>query len=444
MCKYGWKRLIKRISVGLLLTLFLMFVIGCGGGGQEEPTPLGTAKSSAYEDVQAAIDNAQDGDVVRVPEGTAVWDRMLVITKSVYLIGAGIDKTIIYNGITNTGTDDFIFKIEPANPSENPAIRVTGFTLDANNDGGCISIANASDEAYHNFRIDHNKLINTEDEDDSYMCIRVRGHCFGLIDHNEFENNQYDFKVYGSMGKTWDMFPGVDNIGTKNYLYIEDNTSTNPQTFILTSGEGARWVYRYNRIFGKLALDAHGDTRNRGVVAHEIYENTATNDFDPVTGGGFSHDYRGGTGIIFNNRAQIGTSGTRGKIQVREEHEACTYSGGCDSSPGGDQVNNGYIWNNRNTRDNNIIAIWESDTYNHIAEDKDWWDDADRAPGGESPTNFHYGPAANRHETSRDNDCYWEEDTLRLYRSVGDDNWVFIYTPYTYPHPLRTSGPLAD
>ncbi|NBD34466.1 MAG: hypothetical protein GVY30_00525 [Chloroflexi bacterium] len=208
------------------------------------------------------------------------------------------------------------------------------------------------------------------------------------------------------------------------FLNHPNNTSTNAGQFILTSGEGVRWVYRHNTIEGKLKLDAHGDTRNRGVVAHEIYENVATNDFDPSTGGGFSHDYRGGTGIIFNNSAQIGTSGTRGKIQVRKEHETCTDSGGCDGSPGGDQVNNGYIWNNRNTRDNNIIAVWheEFDPYDHIAEDTDWWDDASRSPGGESPTNFFYDVAANRPPTCQNNDCYRETDTRKLYRCVGIDN----------------------
>ena len=49
---------------------------------------------------------------------------------------------------------------------------------------------------------------------------------------------------------------------------------------VLTSGEGARWVYRYNTIDGAdigpgdKYWDAHGDTLNYGVVAHEIYENT--------------------------------------------------------------------------------------------------------------------------------------------------------------------------
>lgn len=161
-----------------------------------------------------------------------------------------------------------------------------------------------------------------------------------------------------------------------------------------------------------------------------MYNNTVANDFPLETGGGFGHDYRGGTGMIFNNTARIGTSGVRGKIQVREEHEDCA-----------DPVRDGYIWNNRNSNNDDIIAVWHEqfDQYQCIEEDVDWWDDADVEPGGESPSNFFCDLSGNRSSECTDNDCFWETDTQMLYRCVGDDNWTFIYTPYTYPHPLSRS-----
>jgi hypothetical protein len=403
------------------------------------------AASCAYPDVSAAVHTAQANDTVMVPAGEAIWTQMLTLNKPVRLIGAGMDRTTIVNGIESTGLDNFLLYLHPDNPQDDPIMEIAGFTINADNNGGCIRIENSSTtHAWKNFRVHHNKIMNNDGSTDAYMAVRVKGLSFGLIDHNIFENNCYDFKVYGRMAYSWNLFPGVDNIGTENYLYIENNISRNESKFTLASGEGARWVYRYNTIEGKLALDAHGDTLNRGVVAHEIYENVATNDFSPVTGGGFSHDYRGGTGIIFNNKAQIGTSGTRGKIQVREEQESCSCPRGCDESPGGDQVNNGYIWNNINTRDNKTIAIWEADAFNHIEEDRDWWDDAEHSPGGESPSNFTYGLHADRPQASVDHDCYWESDTRKLYRSIGDNNWTFVYEPYQYPHPFSVQFPITQ
>jgi hypothetical protein len=412
-------------------------------GGQCVEEGVVVALSCSQEAVQDAIDSAQDGDTVQVPAGTCTWDSMLVLDKSIKLVGAGIDNTILINEIIDTGLEDFLIQLSPEVPADNPYMEVTGFTLDANSEGACISISAPDDiYAFSNFRIHHNKIKNNLDDGDAYMSIRVKGNCFGLIDHNQFENNYYDFKIYGDMGNSWDLYPGLENIGTANYLYIEDNNFTDVGHYTLTSGEGARWVFRYNTMNNTddgASWDAHGDTRNRGVVAHEIYENTIINEEDPVTGTCAGHDYRGGTGIIFNNNLTCGTSGVRCKIKVREEHDSCTYSGGCDGSPCGDEVNNGYIWNNRNTRDNNIIAVWEYDDYNCIDEDDAWWDDAESSSGGESPSNFYYDISSNRPSTCTIDDVYWETDNRRLYRCTTIDTWTFVYTPYTYPHPLTQS-----
>ena len=421
----------------LFLTIWIIILIT----GQSFAATI-YVTSCSYADVKTAVDSANAGDTVMVPAGTATWANRLTLSKSVRLIGAGIEKTIIKNGIIDTGGGDFLVNIRPEHPEDDPFIEVTGFTFDADNEGACISVyCRNKDYAYYNFRIHHNKIKNNMDEGDSYMSIKIKGNCFGLIDNNQFENNNYAFKIYGYHGNSWVKYPGLENIGTKNYLYIENNTINNCKFAVLTSGEGARWVFRYNQIHGRVFIDAHGDTRNRGVVANECYENIATNDFNPVTGGSFKYDYRGGTGIIFNNTIQIGTSGTRGSFRVREEHDHCTCQYGCDGSPGGDQVNNGYIWNNINSRSNEIIAVWVSNPSSGtiIEEDRDWWDDAEHSPGGEPSSNFTYDIAANRPSTSLDDDCYWETDTRKLYRSIGDNNWTFIYSPYIYPHPLAVS-----
>jgi hypothetical protein len=53
------------------------------------------AKSPSREDVQEAIDRAKDGDTVLVPPGEATWAVPFRIDKSIYIEGAGADKTYI-------------------------------------------------------------------------------------------------------------------------------------------------------------------------------------------------------------------------------------------------------------------------------------------------------------------------------------------------------------
>jgi len=417
----------KKLIV--LLNIFLLFI--CFDGGRSYAGTI-YASSPSYSDVASAVSSANPGDTVIVPEGTATWTSPLVLSKSLKLIGAGIDKTVIINGIVGDGAGDFCIIINPGNIAANPYIEVTGFTIDANKEGGCISIKGENDTyAYSNFRIHHNKLKNTADTGDSYMCIRVKGDCFGLIDNNQFINNHYDFKIYGDDQNSWDMYPGPPNMGSANFLYIEDNTSIGADYFVLTSGEGARWVYRYNKTdISKIQgiLDAHGNTRNDGVVGFEVYENTFTNGSS-----GTMVDMRGGVGVVFNNDWQM----SGGKIQIREED--CYLRGNC-TYPAEDPITNTYIWNNRKSTYGNVLVDvnqGDDERYNVIDENRDWWDDATGTNNREDPLNFWYDIAAKRPSACFDNDCFWETDTKKLYRCKGDNNWVLVYQPYEYPHPLR-------
>jgi len=425
----------------------------CWNGGHEGTAPWyvkdgpGGSDSVAYDDVNYCVNAvAIEGDSVHVPAGSATWTAMLSITKGIILQGAGIDNTVIINGIINARAGDFLISIAPAVLADNPYIEVTGFTFDANSEGGCIRVlCKDNTYAYTNFRIHQNKLKNTEDDGDSYMSIRTKGDCFGLIDNNKFVDNQYDFKVYGDDQDSWDDYPGIANVGSASYLYIENNTSTGAKNFILTSGEGARWVYRYNTVdisslgSGNGILDAHGNTRNDGVVAHEAYENTYTNGYSVSL-----HDFRGGTAMIYNNNYALGGS-CNGLLKIREED--CYQSGIDCIYPGQDPITGSYLWNNRNSNENKIVCMLEYDdeTANMIEEDRDYWTDMDDwTLGGENPSNFFYDVASKRPGTCSDDDSYWETDTKKLFRCDGDNNWIFVYKPYTYPHPLVKPAPAKN
>ncbi len=401
----------------------------------EATSQIDTAKSCSYDDVKYAIEDIAEGGTVYVPSGDAIWTSRINITKGVRLIGAGMDKTTIINGIENTSSGDFLIRLNPS-AANNPFIEITGFTFDANSEGACIEIVCKDDNyAFTNFRIHDNKFKNTLDDGSSYMCIKVKDNCFGLIDNNMFVNNQRDFKIYGNDQNSWDKYPGLENLGTSNYLYIEKNTSAGCNEYILSSGEGARWVYRYNNVDlnGCGSLDAHGNTLNDGVVAHEIYENTFTATKDRKI-----HDLRGGTGIVFNNKCNLPAN--RGIIQIREE-DCYQYKTDCDY-PGEDPIAHTYLWNNMNTSSNNLIQLWERDSIgpNMIEEDRDYWSDMAHSMGGEDSCNFTYDVAAKRPATCYDDDCYWETDNKKLYRCNGTNNWILVYEPYKYPHPLSTGS----
>lgn len=407
-----------------------------------------TASSPLFSDVQTAVDLANDGDTVKVPFGTEVWYSTLLITKSIILKGDGIGRTTIKNGKGSNDGGNFILFLRPLVPADNPYIEITGFTLDGNGVGACISI-NAEDKTFswNNFRIHHNRIINTPNAKDSYMSIRIKGNCFGLIDSNYFDNNYYDFKIYGNDQNSWDEYPGLANMGSKNFIYIENNISTNCISAILTSGEGARWVYRYNEAETNVGvvMDAHGNTQNDGVVASEAYNNT-------FTGKSKISDLRGGIGVYFNNiMNREGDSGL-GRFQIREEDATRSQP----ASTAIDPITNSYIWNIVDSYTGLPFSLFESDddTINLLEQNRDYWSDVKAinsktwlTPNYQNPESaFTWGPESSRPDFPKIDDCYWSVDTKKLYRRTDENEeneWTHVYSPYLYPHPLSTLSTLS-
>lgn len=415
------------------------------------------ASSTSLSDVKSAISSASSGDVVIVPAGRATWTSPLFITKGIILKGAGIDSTILTNGIAASQTGDYLIYYEPAVPATDGMVDISGFTFDGGNSGGAITVVNLSSTAIYNFRIHHNKFqhSNSNGSGEKQAAIYTRGNTFGLVDHNEFYNNFKDVVVLGNQSDSWATYPGLANVGTNKYLYIENNTSTTSADFVRDlfigeTGEGARWVGRYNTVDATTAhniMDSHGDTLNRGVVAFEFYENTITSHGNPVVQSYEVIQQRGGLGMIYNNSAQYGTDGVRSYDKVAEEYASCTNPGGCPNSSGGacgagDVVNNSYHFNNKNSRNNTLMffdhhrGIGDADPYNCITEQTDYW--SDTQDGSSTPTTyFTKGLASGRNLTTcTAQKVYWETDTKKLYRCTATNTWTKVYEPYTYPHPL--------
>ena len=90
-----------------------------------------TTTALTPEAVWDAITAAKDGDIVQLPEGTAVWKsgwnaKHWAKMKAITIRGAGIDKTIIRDE-TSTGAGDEPFDLKGAGGKP---FRITGITFD--------------------------------------------------------------------------------------------------------------------------------------------------------------------------------------------------------------------------------------------------------------------------------------------------------------------------
>ena len=420
----------------------------CGTAGKTGTTPF-TANSLSYADVDACVNtHAAAGETVILPSGSASWSSTLTITDSIIIYGATEGCPSACDDGTKITSNGSAVLIHVSTAGDK-SIDISKLTLDGNGAGQVVWMSNSEQaNPLYSLRIHHNEFENAtayavEWKDGIHMI-------YGLVDNNKFTNNNYDAKFWGpDVAYPWTTWPGVDYIGSKEYIYFEDNISTGAGDFILTSGHSSRWVYRYNTVDlasnGGKAFDVHGDNRNYGVVAAEIYENTFTN-----ASSIWLVDINGGTGIFFNNAI----SGSTGPINWEEEY----FDSVCEPSarPESLRINNSYAWNN--TNDSGIVGAAEVDSGDCLAEGTNFWDDNQQLTSGgvyideDNNGTVTKDVASNRNPSScTEDDVYWETDTDTngdgypgvLYRCVTTNNWSKVYEAYTYPHPLRNEAAVA-
>lgn len=149
--------------------------------------------------IVTAIVNANSGDTIRILPGTAIFTSTINVTKPLYIIGSGIDSTIIQD-------NSFQGTFHLSSPG---MVRLSGFTLTGVRSGsnGSISIFN------DNKRLDHirfNQIGGTHP-------IRSFGNLSNVvIDHSTFEASNRGANMIGSKsywtdqsqyipGKGWSM-----------------------------------------------------------------------------------------------------------------------------------------------------------------------------------------------------------------------------------------------
>ncbi len=424
------------------------------------PVGKNIAKSCSLKDVQAAIATAKAGDTVVVPNGTVTWGSQLYITKGITLKAASVGGVTIIAGFEgkNWGSDNFLIRFQPQDPANNKTFRLSGFKLDCNNKVDAILLVNTSTtEEINQVRIDHNEISNLQ-TDINARYLETDGLIWGVADNNIFHNDDTDavYRTWQALGynggqSIWQNHPF--NFGSEKQFYFEDNTFYT-KNILVGCGGGGRYCLRHNDIIVKrnsiitvYMFDLHGNMgsgQNWGGIGCELYDNR----IDMGNNGLNLIDARGGKALIYNNT--ISNLGQYQSVyyQVREEYNDSLNPPAKHSVSGQPQyVSETYFFNQvingskplpPNVNVTQTIdyggseGIVPREDFNYFREKASF----------DGSSGVGVGPVSQRPAyCSKEGVVWWATDENKLYR-WHNGTWELYYTPYTYPHPLRTI--LAD
>ncbi|MFP4017466.1 MAG: Ser-Thr-rich GPI-anchored membrane family protein [Halanaerobiales bacterium] len=280
----------------LIILCIVITLIGCSSGidfpdDTTADLPVGRiieAASPSQEDVQAAIDQAEDGDIVLVPAGTATWSTddanksaVVIDKKGINLMGAGVGKTTILGG----------YAIYVNGGRGNP-FRISGFSFRGANiviGGDCLG-----------WRIDNCDFYN----ESGMTSIYTNGYTRGVIDHNSFLNCRVLVKEDNYGISAWKR---PLRLGTADAVYLEDNHYRREvHGNSIDANSGGQYVFRYNEVINS-SCEAHSlqnawadsGTFERATRSYEIYNNEFIADEGKSNWGAVF--VRGGTGVIYDN-----------------------------------------------------------------------------------------------------------------------------------------------
>lgn len=402
------------------------------------------AASCSRTDVGNAVSQATHGDTVQIPAGDCTWTSRLVITQGIYLKGAGQNQTTIRDNITKDGSDGSRLIQATVNSPNNfrmSDIRFVGQATNPNNwNAGHIWIEGTQTAfRLHNFTV----------ESPQTTFIWTSGAALGLIDNCTLTGNRallaaslpsWGGSSYGDGSWAEQIYWGSDKA-----VYVEDCTltaggSSNLQ-FAFDTYSGARLVIRHNTIT-RMFVAAHGtDTgqRMRGERYKEVYNNTVVYDSDTYPD--YFVYFRSGTGVVFGNTITNprGMNSVLKMTNCRDpEVTGCGGPsfppwGACNgSSPydGNFQTGGGYRCVDQpgagTSRHLNGLATPTTAWVQNILDPAYVW-------GNTLTGSTTFGVVAGSSNVQNNRDYY-----------IGTARPG--YTPYTYPHPLRSAGgaPPAD
>jgi hypothetical protein len=427
-------RIIARIAI--LMTIVLANC--CEASTKSTITP-----GLPLDQVRLAISEANAGDTIILPSGSAIWDDQLVITKNIILKAKTPGGTTITSNYSaphlgNPNEDkNYLIVYRPSNPAAKELFRLSGFVFNMASKCLGLKLGNSSTTAVDQLRIDNNKFSNSPGR-----SIFITGTVYGVIDSNEFTGRGAIIGVHGLASTSWNNL--TFDFGTADNIYVEDNVFNITDT-AHDGGVGGRYCVRhniYNFTNASAGLypfcDMHGNdpAANPSGMGVEIYENIV-NILSPGMGMTI-FDHRGGKALLYNNNV-ITTGSVTTKCQ--EEHPDSDNPPASSPISGQPQhVSDSYYWGNRKNGTIPVYAyIAHTVDYGLLKgvvpqENREFWDEN---PSFDGTTGIGIGRLANRPITCKKGVGYWATDTNTLYRCTATNNWEAYYTPYAYPHPLR-------
>jgi hypothetical protein len=123
---------------------------------------LNVCPSCNYTTIQGAINNASDSDVINVSAGT-YNENQILINKSLAVIGAGFDSTIINGGNANINSIGVVRIIA------NSDVIFSGFSIinpGSDTSNVRVGIYASSNSNFATYNINHNKIIGTNNPND--------------------------------------------------------------------------------------------------------------------------------------------------------------------------------------------------------------------------------------------------------------------------------------
>lgn len=392
-------------------------------------------------DVQAAITASSAGATVVIPTGQYSWATGITCTKAIKIMGAAIGGVTIND---NNTTGNLIALTPPStgnlefcncNIQQGPGITVKNqqafmYVSYLAGSPGTIGVVLLHDCTFTSSGLMFQHIQWAQNGGVIWNCTfygGATGQGTNSIDVAfQFKNSGYDtWNTPSTMGT-------ADTTGTAN-TYIEDCTFNTMILECINCDDGSRTVFRHNT-FNTCPIGSHGqDTSPLGNRHWEIYNNTWT--FDGVSNQQQQAAMRGGTGVIFDNvmplissenwgtKASIGFAclsceGAGGRCYTNypiPRQVGQSWSGGSGSysypqlpSDGSGYITDPvYVWGNTGTGNYNTIG---------------YFDNTNTCGNSDSSATF----------------IIAGRDVLYGQAKPG-------YTPYTYPHPLRTvsSAPLA-
>lgn len=467
----------KILAVALLLIAWPVWVWGaCSPSGSDWVCTAGTTAAQ----LQTCLQGADAGDTITIT-GNITLSSTVEFYRGVNIVGSGTPT------ITSTQTAFYWIPNATAQAAHD-TLSISGLILDGNNSGmggaGIIRVYNASSGANHvNLVIQENTLKNMIVATYTPRAIYLTGTIYGVIAKNIFDRVAVLIGAYGSVGGTlcdgYAQWNSLDQAyGTAENLYFEDNliqfaSSISGYIGWIETGQGGRLVARYNTYDysnindGDEIWDAHGlqgtsgNCQQYSTMVTEYYGNKI---IDAVSMNRWQA-HRGGWMVMFNNTF-TGTTNGGGLLTLGITEYRCEDCAGCGLGTG-QNPHNSYFWRNFSNGTEDPVTWYDPGSGYGCATKStanvDYWNfNASWDPGEALTSGVACGTLANRPTTCTSGVGYWATNQScsdvsavvgangiggltrssdisgTLYKCGSSNSWSAIFTPYEYPHPLRS------